>query len=97
VTVQHQGSALDRVTRYGLVLVVAARNGRRTVSCMFDGLADFSIDLGGKSVQEPQGRLDIEPFGVGKLIQSEDGLRQRDLVVDGSLPAQTARPIDGRQ
>jgi len=74
VTVQHQGNACDRITRYGLLLVVAARRGRHTVSCMFDGLADFGIDQGGKSVQEPQGRLDVEPFGVGKLVQSEDGL-----------------------
>ena len=93
MTVQHQGNPLNRITRYGLVLVV--RKGRHTVSCIFDGLADFGIDQGGKNVQEPQGRLDVEPFGVGKLVQSEDGFRQRNLVADGSLPAQTARPRTG--
>ncbi len=70
MTLQHQGDPFDRITRHGFVLVVAARSSGNTLACMFDRLAKLGIDRGGKSVEERQGRLDIEASGVGEPVQS---------------------------
>lgn len=71
---QHQGNPLDRVTRHGFVLVVAARSSGNTLACMFDRLAKLGIDRGGKGVQQRQDRPDIEAPGAGEPVQSRDSL-----------------------
>ncbi len=51
------------------MLVVASGNGRHTGSRMLDGGANLGIKRIGQGVQERQGCLDVEPFGVDESVQ----------------------------